>query len=52
MIFGEHTLEDGSIEKGIFLSVGEFIEYRKQGWSSTSEINATADDAIAGERGG
>jgi hypothetical protein len=33
-------------EKGIFLSVSEFLPYRVKGWSATDEWNAEADKRI------
>jgi hypothetical protein len=43
MIYAERILDDNSLEKGVFLSLEEFLPYREQGWSSTSDINEIAD---------
>ena len=48
MIYAEHELNDGSLEKGIFLSLTEFLPYRECGWSSTSDINEIADAMLEG----
>jgi len=47
MIYAERQRDDGSTEKGVFLSLFEFIGYRHMGWSATNEINRMADEAIA-----
>ena len=33
-------------ERGIFLSIEEFLPYRKRGWSGTPETDKLADDEI------
>lgn len=33
-------------EKGVFLSMEDFLPYRQEGWSSTTEIDARADELI------
>ena len=45
MIYAELQV-DGGYEKGIFLTLAEFVEYRKQGWSGCKEVNAMADAVI------
>jgi hypothetical protein len=47
MIYAEKHEEDGGYIKGIFLSMEEFLDYRRNGWSATPEINEMADKAIA-----
>ena len=46
MIYAERKLDDGFLEKGAFLSLAEFLTYREQGWSSTSDINERADAVL------
>ena len=41
--------EDYIAERGVFLSIEEFIPYRRKGWSGTSKIDAEADRLIIAE---
>ena len=42
--------QDGWIaERGVFMSLDEFVPYRRQGWSGTQETDAAADSLIAAQ---
>ena len=43
-MFYAELIQDCQIaERGIFLSIEEFLPYRRKGWSGTEEIDALAD---------
>ena len=42
MFYAEKLGESGP-ERGVFLSIAEFVPYRALGWEATSEINLLAD---------
>lgn len=49
MIYAELYGQDGEPyikDRGIFLSIQEFLPYRSRGWSSTREINRMADNQL------
>lgn len=47
MFYGERIEDCQIVERGIFLSLEEFADYRRKGWSASKEINALAEDIIA-----
>ena len=49
LIFATRIDENGQSEDGIFLSLSEFAGYRRDGWSSTPEINEAADQLLCEE---
>jgi len=47
-MFYAERVSDGLIaEKGVFLSLAEFLPYRRKGWEGTDETNAAADAVCA-----
>lgn len=54
MIYAEKRLNESGVvdhlgaivEKGIFMSMSEFLPYRLDGWSSTKDINKEADERL------
>jgi hypothetical protein len=47
LIYAERKLADGTLEKGVFISLMEFANARQvSGWSSTRELDLMADDAV------
>ena len=46
MFYAERIDDYRIVEKGVFLSIGEFVPYRIKGWSGTKETNRAADAAI------
>ena len=47
LIYAEKTDENYNTECAVFISYEEFAQYRsKEGWSSTSENDAIADELI------
>ena len=43
MFYAELISNGAILEKGIFLSISEFIPYRRKGWEGTEETNRIAD---------
>jgi len=46
MFYAERIEDCKIIERGVFVSVEEFIPYREKGWSGTKEIDKVADEII------
>ena len=49
MIYAERFGKEGEpyiAERGVFMSVEEYVPYRKKGWESTPDIDAKADEII------
>jgi hypothetical protein len=46
MFYAEKIENNRIAEKGIFLSLAEFIPYRLAGWSGTKDTDRAADAAI------
>lgn len=43
MIYAELVDDYRIVDKGVFLSMAEFLDYRAKGWSSAPDIDAEAD---------
>ena len=46
MIYAE-LVTDKIEDRGVFMSLSEFLPYRVKGWTSTPEINKAADKRLA-----
>lgn len=49
MYYAERLGNEGEsyiAERGVFLSVEEFVPYRKKGWSGTIKLDKAADEII------
>jgi hypothetical protein len=46
LIYAELIKDGRIVERGIFIGICEFMEYRKRGWSGTDEVNRATDEAI------
>jgi hypothetical protein len=46
MIYAE-LVTDKIEDRGVFVSLSEFLPYRVKGWTSTLEINEAADSRLA-----
>ncbi len=46
MIYAE-LVTDKIEDRGVFVSLSEFLPYRVKGWTSTAEINEAADNRLA-----
>jgi len=45
MIYAEKIVVD-EIQKGVFMSLSEFLPYRAEGWIATDQYNALADKRL------
>ena len=43
---GDGKTEPYIAERGVFLTISEFVPYRRKGWSGTAQTDALADQAI------
>jgi len=50
MFYAELVEDCVIVEKGVFMSLAEFLPYRQKGWSGTEETNKAADKLIQGEQ--
>lgn len=49
MFYAERIEGTKIAEKGVFLSIAEFLPYRRAGWTGTEETNRMADIAMMNE---
>lgn len=49
MFYAERIEGTKIVEKGVFLSIAEFVPYRRAGWTGTKETNRAADAAMMNE---
>ena len=47
LFYAELIDADGIADRGVFMSLEEFLPYRVKGWSGTAAIDAEADAALA-----
>lgn len=46
MFYAERIENCEIVERGVFLSMDEFLPYREKGWSGTPDTDAMADQLI------